>query len=715
MLFPHKMGHPSRLTKNPDNTLTLSNGIVSRRFITEPNFVTIDIRHEIEDKTFWRCLSPEASIQFSDPHVPGTVQTAAIGGLMGQNFCGLFNFHWFNLTTDATAFQYSSYQVVPIEERFFWKPQRYADEVAWPPKGLQLEVSYTPPANCIPVMRNLIVKVVYQIIDYTPIIVKWVEVLNEDTLLTVRLDEVSVENARITEWQKSRFNVQTDYMPRHDFTNNVVWQGLGPDSEYGNEDITTVWYLDPPYELNNNDQELRGDVSQVRLLVNVTYPVGPGYWLEAKQSFASFRVYETLFDSDDVERQAQQGNYLYRLLAPQTSENFLVFYATDCTSIAQVRKLINQTSAAGFEAIVCAPYSGFNPLETNVTVLNEWKKVVDYSHSMGIKIGGYVCLQGLYNQNSSIVLPGAGPYGVACFATDTWGEYAQMISNFVRFTGVDLLETDCPYEGAWCNATDHNHHGLADSQVKQFEVQVAWFQSLKNEFNLIIRAPDPYFQTAGVNQSPIGYTDAQWSVQNSNVEEAQDYTRMYVYDGMFHKTPTMGWIGGAGGDLTPYLPMNNTKALHGLDYFYAQMFGQGLAASCPAAPIVYDTDEGLSTTRKWTTFYRQHRRILTRNFVHVRRPDARSWDCIMHVDADAKADERALGLVFNSNAYPVNVTVPIPLYYANFSIGDTVLLMQSNAEPSQKLYQLDDIYTIYMPLVLPRHSYMHFIVSALAG
>jgi len=715
MLFPDKMGHPSKVTVNPDHTLTLSNGIVSRRFITQPNFATIDVRHEIEDYTYFRCVSAESLIRFSDPFSPGTVQTAAIGGLLGQNFGGLFSFHYFNLTSDPTAFQFLKYAVVPIQARYFWKPQRYSYNVAWPPKGIQLEVYFTPPANSIPVVKNLIVKVVYQVIDASPILVKWVEVLNEDTLLTVKLNEVVVETVRIREFTKARMDVMTDYMPRHDYTSQVLWEFMGPGQPYGDFDVTTVFYLDPQYEMNtdNDDQNLRGDMGQVRLLLNVTYPVGPGYWVEPRQSFTSFRTYLFLYDTEELQRQTLQGLMIYPLLAPQTTENFMVFYATDCSTYDTVILLIDQASNAGFEAIVCAPYSGFDPVNQNLTFIGQWKQLADYAHRHDIKIGGYVCLQGLFSDNSRIVLPGSGPYGVACFATDTWSQNTDAITQFVALTGVDLLETDCPYEGSWCNSTEHNHHGLADSQIMQFQAQVSFYQTLKNQFNLIIRAPDPYYMSAGVNQAPLGYTDAQWTVQNRNLRESEDYSRMYIFDGLHHKVPTMGWVGGAASDLSPWFPMNNSVNLHGLDYAYAMMLGNGLASSCPQYYLVYDSIDGLKITQKWTTFYRQHRRILTQPVIQLRRPDGRSWDCIMHVDSDPKADERAIGVVFNNTPYPVNVTVPIPLYYANFSVGTSVMVTQSNAHPSGHEYVLDDIYTVYMPLYLERHSYMHFIVTAL--
>ena len=53
--------------------------------------------------------------------------------------------------------------------------------------------------------------------------------------------------------------------------------------------------------------------------------------------------------------------------------------------------------------------------------------------------------------------------------------------------------------------------------------------------------PDPYFLSAGVSSSPIGYTDGYGHVTDR--WEHLNIGRMYGYDGTFYKSTTQGWMG----------------------------------------------------------------------------------------------------------------------------------------------------------------------------
>ena len=61
---------PATLTKGADGTLLLSNGLVSRRFVTAPNFATVSLRSEVSFDTggvveALRGVGPEARITLS--------------------------------------------------------------------------------------------------------------------------------------------------------------------------------------------------------------------------------------------------------------------------------------------------------------------------------------------------------------------------------------------------------------------------------------------------------------------------------------------------------------------------------------------------------------------------------------------------------------------------------------------------------------------------
>ncbi len=49
--------------------------------------------------------------------------------------------------------------------------------------------------------------------------------------------------------------------------------------------------------------------------------------------------------------------------------------------------------------------------------------------------------------------------------------------------------------------------------------------------------------------------------------------------------------------------------------------------------------------RKWVAFYKAHRAILDSDVLHLRRPDGRDWDGLLHVNPDLPT--RGLAVIHN--------------------------------------------------------------------
>jgi len=60
---------------------------------------------------------------------------------------------------------------------------------------------------------------------------------------------------------------------------------------------------------------------------------------------------------------------------------------------------------------------------------------------------------------------------------------------------------------------------------------------------------------------------------------------------------------------------------------------------------LYDTDETREAVLKMVSFYKKHRAILNSNIIHLRRPDGRDWDGILHVNPQLKT--RGLAMLYN--------------------------------------------------------------------
>ena len=63
----------------------------------------------------------------------------------------------------------------------------------------------------------------------------------------------------------------------------------------------------------------------------------------------------------------------------------------------------------------------------------------------------------------------------------------------------------------------------------------------------------------------------------------------------------------------------------------AQNFASGVQA-CYRGPCLYDSEETKALVKRWVDFYKRYRAILDSDIVHVRRPDGRDLDMILHVN-----------------------------------------------------------------------------------
>ena len=101
-----------------------------------------------------------------------------------------------------------------------------------------------------------------------------------------------------------------------------------------------------------------------------------------------------------------------------------------------------------------------------------------------------------------------------------------------------------------------------------------------------------------------------------------------------------------------------------------QNYGAGVQA-CYRGPRLYDTPETKKAVVEIISWYKKYRNILNSDIIHLRKPDARDWDGIMHVAPAGK--EKGLAMFYNptdkemtratytlNRDYMVNLTVKIP-------------------------------------------------------
>ncbi|MFA6240496.1 MAG: hypothetical protein WC655_06185, partial [Candidatus Hydrogenedentales bacterium] len=270
------------------NEIALTNGLVARTFRLAPNAATIDYRNETTNRTILRGVKPEAVITLDG-------QRIEIGGLKGQPDYAYLDPAWLGAMASAPeAFVFAGYEESAPEAPYPWQPKRHAPATPWPPKGVRVTMHYQAPGHWKPAYDGLRVSVVYELYDGLPVMAKWV-VIENGTAHDVSVDGIESEILAVTEYEKDRVHVESEYA--FNTMNTTFW---GPDAEY----LTQV------------DYEYR-----MPLLMTSKYPLGPGVKLAAGERFQSFRTFELLHDSDDRERRGMARRRMMRTLAPQVTEN----------------------------------------------------------------------------------------------------------------------------------------------------------------------------------------------------------------------------------------------------------------------------------------------------------------------------------------------------------------------------------------------------------
>ena len=441
-----------------------------------------------------------------------------------------------------------------------------------------------------------VIEVHYEIYDGIPLFSKWLVVKNK-AAKSVRLKRFVAEELRFVEAESDvdgndsishefpNFFVETDYsfcgMSRDESNKGVE---IGPDPDY-------------PTQVNYE--------RKAPCLLRCEPPLmGPDADIAPGQSFESFRVFDLMFDSTDRERRTLAVRHMYRVIAPWTAENPLMFHKTE-SAPATIRAAIAQAHETGFDMVIMSFGSGFNFESTDPKYIATYKQLADEARAKGIALGGYSLLASRGAANPKDNTQGQpARYGVMPCLGSQWGhDYLEHIRNFCAQAGLGVFENDGSYPGDRCAATDHPyHHGLEDSQWVQWRAITGLYQWCTGH-GVYLNIPDWYFLSGGT-KTGMGYREGDWSLPRAEQELIE---RQNTYDGTWNKTSSMGWMfvplseyhgGGAAATIEP---------LHEhLDHYegrLADLFGYGVQA-CYRGPRLFDTDETKAVVQKWVTFYK---------------------------------------------------------------------------------------------------------------
>ena len=671
-----------------DEEVILTNGLVSRTIRLTPNAATVGLRNLVTGEEFIRSVKPEALVSIDGTSYP-------IGGLTGQKEHGYLKQEWLDqMTSPENAFEFTDLEIRNLDPGLKWEQRRWIPSTQWERNGKEAVFHYAHPK-----LKGITVKVHYEIYDGLPLLGKWIDVVNKGSQ-SVRIDHFTGEIIAHPEKnnyvdEPSRWDLPNLYL-ENDYAFGGFTYVESPNSIY--------WELDPDYTSQVNWE------MKTPCVLKSQPAIGPEYKLESGGAFESFRTYLLVLDGTNRERNGLSIRKMYRTLAPWITENPIFLHLVD-TKTEKVKAAIDQCAETGYEMVILSFGSGLNMEDLSEKNLKKFKELVEYANGKSIELGGYSLFSSRKIDPETDVIdketgkPGGAKFGNAPCAGSEWGiEYYQKLETFFEKTGFSVLEHDGPYPGDFCASTSHpGHEGYGDSQWKQWRQVTTFYKELRAR-GIYMNLPDIY-HLSGSNKIGIGYREVNWSLPR---EQQILLGRQNIYDGTWLKPPSMAWTfvpltqyhgGGTAATLEPL-----ADHLHEYDMHMTQNYGSGVQA-CYRGPRLYDTNETRELVIQKIAHYLKYRDILNADIIHLRRPDGRDWDGILHVDP--KLEIKGYALLYNPTDEVVERTISLPLYYtgltktANIQIGEDL----------SKELELSRDYKVEVKVSIPANGYLPILIK----
>lgn len=670
--------------------LVIANAMVSRTFRIFPNLATVDYTNRMLGESMLRAVSSEGYVWING-------KKWSVGGLAGQPERGFLKDEWLDeMKTFSGSFLVEDFEVKPMEQTIKWARSRWALNKEF---ATGKEVVFTLRGD--EELKDVLAKVHFAIYDEIPVIKKWIEIENHSGK-TLNINHFWLEYISFSEpeslvsgkpemFRLPNIHVESDYACNGAFTEKET-------------DITEKWVSDKDYTSQRNY------LLETPCILQVAPPLGPNQNVADGRIFTSFNVYEMPFDSHDRERKGLFTRHFYKTVAPWTTENPIFMHLTS-SKPEVVRTAIDQCAEVGYEMIILSFGSEANAENVSAGNIARFKELVEYARSKGIEMGCYSLLASRWiSDEIDVINPQTGKRGGMRFGSSPclcseWGEnYFKKIKTFFEQTGMRCFEHDGSYPGDVCASTSHPYHkGLEDSQWNQF-YRITKLYKWMCEDSIYMNVPDFYFLN-GSNKVGIGYREVNWSLPR---DRQLIHTRQLNYDCTWNRIPSSLWSfvplveyhgGGKAATLEPL-----SEHLEEYRTLMFQNYGSGIQA-CYRGFRLYDTPETKQVVTEIISWYKKYRRILNNDIIHLRKPDARDWDGLMHVDPKGK--EKALALFFNPTGESITRKIKLPLYYSGLS-GKAMIREQ---EDKKKKYILDSNYEVELEVRIPANGYTWYVIE----
>ncbi len=669
-------GYVSTIVRTPDGMgIMMTNGLISREFRVSPGLSTINISNLMTGDSMLRTACSEGTLTIDGKDYP-------LGGLSGVEERGYMLPEWIDgMRPLENSFRVVDWTVTDLKPRMEWNRKRWALVKEWNPTGKELTITLEGPGD----LKGVKVDLHYEIYDGAPIIGKWLIVRNE-TGRAIMLDKFTLEELAFVEYESD-----VDHVPASSAGSIHV------ESDWAQVSCgTTFWGTDPKYTSQVN----YGLQTQCFLTVKLPND-GPAQEIPSGERFESFRNWLMPFDSQERERKGLFLRHFKRILAPWTTENPIFLHLTS-TKLEDVKTAIEQCVETGYEMIILSFGSGLDMEDESEENISKFKEYVDLAHSKGIEIGGYSLLASRWiSDDVDVINPRTGKRGGMTFGSSPclsseWGhEYFRKIQSFFEKTGMDVFEHDGSYSGDPCASTSHAFHkGLEDSQWNQRKMLENLYKWMRAK-GIYMNVPDMGTMLIGSSKCGVGYREDNWSLPR---DRQIILGRQNIFDGTWKRNSGDGWTftplvqyhgGGAAATLEPLDEHLDAYKAHMI-----QNYGSGVQ-SCYRGFRLYDTERTKEAVKEVISWYKEHRDILNSDIIHLRRPDGKDWDGIMHVNPGL--EEKGFAMLYNPTNKEITRVIKLPLYYT----GLTRKAKISQDGGKARKYRLKRDYSVEVEVTIP--------------
>lgn len=689
------------------STFQLANGLVSRTFYLSENVACVGYKNLSNGAEYLRAIKPEARVCLDSVWYE-------VGGLKEQPELSYLLSNWYpQLEASQQAFTLKTVETGLPLKRYPWTEKNNSIKADWPAKGLRVAMTYVS-TEAMPGVKDIEVRVNYELYQGMPIMAKWIEVINKGDK-KVLLNEMECEVLAVNQDQVKRMHVESDFsfaLVNADLEGSALMHYSGTPKPYHVGSSTTKWTVDRDYNTwasHNQAEDKFLDFPHHCLLLS-RLPMGPNTIVDKETPFKSYITFELLQDSDDRERKSLGHRRLYKKLAPQTTESLLCGGITSHDE-TKLKGFIDQLTELGMERIDIQAWPGISHDNLDSAYVQLWRRVASYAKERGIVLGGYELQVASRGRGKEVdcIHPETGKQGSlfgqsVCVASSWKDSYFDKMWKFYDRTGLKVFSMDGPYHGDPCGSKVHPYHtGLEDSQWKQWSSYVEILHELQRR-NIYIPIPDWYFLN-GQCSTGMGYREAS---ANLSPQQQQLIGRQYIYDGTWHKLPTMGWMSlQLVGFYTNDPRVGLEPLCENLDRYESQLI-QFLGSGCQLTirgNRLYDTPETKAMLTKWINWFKQYRDILTSEIIHVNRPNGRDLDCMMHVNPFI--DHKGMVIVFNPTDKDITKEMELPLYYTGLKGKATI----TGGDGSKKVYQLNGKEIVTLPVSIKAGATAWFLIE----